>query len=754
MSEFIRPIDEYKREYDISRIALQDLSTYLQTMRGLSKTDADSYVLSQMKPTGAFPLKNPIVTYLERGKNGDREKKETDLLSYLKEIEERKLILAPNMTAYMTGDTKKSIFADYIQLNLGLRKADKKKMFAAEMRGDFVQEAYWKTMQQSRKIKNNSLSGMHASPSTIGYNKSAHSSLTSLCRCATSYANSSNEKFIGGYRHYYAPGVVNNHILTAIRTTDIEKMSAFIDRHNLHYPTADEVIKCIRRSTINYWDDPNQFAYFQELVEKLHPAVRAGFLYVGDLYHFDLYNSDFVRGFLDSLTYMDDQTMVEDPESVIKSLDDNYKACASLMSEKVIKGISLDDAKKDRPDAYRTVAATALHMKETMAKYADFTDQILTQRYLPHSVAAFPSAARFSVPTSDTDSTIFTVEHWAMKYGDYDYGPKSMSTQYAIVFLISGMIQNTLIMYSANLGVVKEHLLLLEMKNEFIFPVYVLTAIAKHYYALITAGEGNVYADEGIKLERKGVQLRSSNAPIHINDKVVELIKYLMGEIMNGRMLRTRNILDFVSKIEHEIRENLLSGGHEYLNTLNIKGAESYTQGEDAVNYKSYTFWNTHFGQKYGMAPEPPYRALKVTVSLANKTAIKKWLDSIDDEITKHSLTEWVESSNVSSVKLFRLPIPNLQATGYPKEIIDIIDVRAIIREVMKPFYLILESLGLYISNERTTRLLMEEHVYLKELSEYEGLDVVRLDADTYRVTDQEGGVRYMDRAEVELLAA
>ena len=111
-----------------------------------------------------------------------------------------------------------------------------------------------------------------------------------------------------------------------------------------------------------------------------------------------------------------------------------------------------------------------------------------------------------------------------------------MSVTYVMVFLISGMIQNTLLMYSANLGVRKEQLMQIEMKNEYIFPVYVLTAIAKHYYAYISAGEGNVY-DE-MKVERKGVNLRSSNAPRHVNDKVGDLMSLIMDTVMSGRLLQ------------------------------------------------------------------------------------------------------------------------------------------------------------------------------------------------------------------------
>ena len=59
MSEFIRPIDTYKREYDFKNIAFEDLATFLARSRGLSLDEAKAYLGKQMTPQGAFPLNNP-----------------------------------------------------------------------------------------------------------------------------------------------------------------------------------------------------------------------------------------------------------------------------------------------------------------------------------------------------------------------------------------------------------------------------------------------------------------------------------------------------------------------------------------------------------------------------------------------------------------------------------------------------------------------------------------------------------------------
>lgn len=719
MDIFTKPVEQYQRQYDTLNVAMGDLVECLKVSKGIDHSAAVDYVSKVTSGTGAFPIKNPELVYLKRKSNGDRVAESGTLQEYLKDKVDRNLIIAPNLTIYERPEVRKSILAEYIQVNLQYRKADKKQMFENDMRSKNEslsaherhnyrkQAAYFKTLQESRKIKNNSLSGMHASPSTIGYNKSSHSSLTSLCRCATSYANSSNEKFLGGLRHYANPTVIYNNILTSNRSCDMVALEQVMTKYNLHYPTTEEVMSCIKYSTDNYWRNDADLENIRIFVNNLTPVQKAAFVYVGDFYHFDLYNSDFVLQYLTEMGRMETQPQ-ENPKAIIKSLDDNYKAIATLLCTPLIKGILLDDAEQQRPEAYNAVAATAVNMQNMVLKYADFIKAIIVQPYLPISIASFPSSVRKSVPTSDTDSTIFTCQYWVDKYGDIRFSVKSMSIMYVMVFMISSITQNTLMYYSANLGVSPEHLTTIKMKNEFIFPVYVLTALAKHYFAYILAKEGNVYTE--LDIERKGVNLRSSNSPKYVNEQAEEFMATIMNVVLANRKWTSKEAMKFVADIEQEIYDDITTGKASLLNTVQVKPSESYSQGEGAAAYQSYLFWNKYFGAKYGPAQTPPYRAIKVAVTLNNKTAVAKWLDSIEDPTIRTGLQEWITTNNKSNVTIFRIPRGNVAEHGIPKEILSVVDVRGIIKEVTKPLYLVLESLGLYFINKKGTRIILDEY--------------------------------------------
>lgn len=710
MSFFTRPLDTYKREYDVLNTAKADLAFYLMRMRNVSFEYALEYVNKVTSLDGCFAMKDPKVMFLRRKENGDREICERGLFDYIANLVNGGYIIAPSLTCYIPPSIKKSILAEYIQINMKLRKGDKHQMFVCRMRGENEASAYFKTLQESRKVKNNSVSGMHASSSTTGYNKSSHSSLTSTCRCATSYANSNNEKFIGGLRHYSSPFLVTAHILTAAQHSPIDLIEECFETMGIHRPTAEECMDAMRHSTQYYWTDPVHEKNIYETFKALTDAERAAWLYTGDLYHTDKYNSEFVGQFLRSLAEMKTGTH-EDPEKVIKGLDDNFTAIASLLCSPVISGILLSDAKEKKPEAYHAVALTAENMIAVCEKYRKFIYAFLKADYLPHSIAQFPNSRRKSVPTSDTDSTIFTVQHWCDKYGgDVPFSHEAMSIKYVTTFLIAGLTQHTLMMYSGNLGVDPSQIQQLEMKNEYIFPVYVLTSLAKHYFTLITAGEGNVYAPNKRILEVKGVNLRSSNVPPFVNEKSQQYMRWIIDSIMNNKPISVEQALRPVLELERRIINDINNGGFEFMNGVSIKGAESYSQGRDNPSYQTYLFWNEFFGHKYGMAPEPPYPAIKVSVSLPNKTAVRRWLDGIDDINMRRGLERWVEENQKTNVKLFRLPRECLMANGIPKEILPIVDIRGIVSEVMKTFYIVLESLGFYMKNDNKTRILSDEY--------------------------------------------
>ena len=183
MSAFIKPPEGYKRDLNFYEGYIDQVAFYLSKTKGISLAEAKDFVLTEIEKKENVKFKDPRVKFLHRDKKtGDRFIQQNTLLNYIDDVTKHSLIMVPTMTVYYNPNQKKSKIATWILNNLQLRKKFKHLMFQAKMLKDKAKAIFYDVLQNSAKIKNNSLSGAHSSPSTPLYNKSTHSTLTSTCR--------------------------------------------------------------------------------------------------------------------------------------------------------------------------------------------------------------------------------------------------------------------------------------------------------------------------------------------------------------------------------------------------------------------------------------------------------------------------------------------------------------------------------------------------------------------------------------------
>lgn len=708
MTLFTLPPDEYTRQIDIIPAYIRDAATYLSRMMGRPYEYCLDYVKRTIAPTGARPLQDPEVMYLARAKNGDRTKRTCTLSEYLKFATDNKLILAPTLTAYLNPKQRPSYLAEYIIDNMAGRKVQKKLMFKAKMGGDTPRAILHDNVQASLKNKNNSMSGAHSSPSTPLYNKSSHSTLTSTCRISTSYANANNESFLAGNRHYWSAQVVLTHLLNSVRHADIPAVKAAVDLYQLHIPTTDEVMACIRYSTDLYWRDDGIVDEMRWFIDTMSDYEKAAFVYTDDLYHLAMHNPEVVRNVLCTLA-TPATVPVDGAQAIIDAADGELLTLASLLCADVLDGGTLQMLAKSNPEGLGIVAGTVLRATETLNGLQPLIHGFWRPTVLPPSIAVLPNIIRRVVVTSDTDSTIFTNQYWTdwVTHGD-NFSPLAYRIGYTTTYLASQLVKHKLALMSANIGAIPDHIHSISMKNEYYFPVFSLTSQAKHYYAYRSAQEGNVF--KHLETEIKGVRLRDSNAPPEVTALVKSYIQTTMTKLMQHGHLTIDDVLEPIATLERSIIDNIQTGGYQYMKGMQIKGIESYVQGAAAANYQHYCFWNDVLAPKYGLAPEPPFQAIKVSVDLANKTKIQQWIANMADRDQADRFQTWLSRTGKTNITTFVLPLTNLQTSGIPIEITQAIDMRKLVKNISSPFYLLLESLGIYMANDNITRLVSDNY--------------------------------------------
>ena len=705
---FVYPVERYKRDHDFIKAAIHNAALYISKSTGYDLSYCIEWVTKKISKGGTFALKDPEVLALVKDKPACRKVTTMPLSHYLLDIKQNNRIAAPTLTTYIHPTEKMSLLADYMRGNIKKRSVSKKAMFVAEQEGNHALKNYRDKEQSVFKIKNNSMSGAHASPYTPLYNKSAHSTLTSICRCASGYGNANNEKFITGNRHYWHPRITLNNIISIISKTDLEVFETMMKRYGIISPSVEQTMECITYSTDLYWKSPFDLEIIRNLVERLTPVERAAFCYTGDLYHLAQVNPDMVYKFLDTMSEraVDNPLSLEETDRLLNETHSSKQSYIFLLCPDLMRGKPLKEVRTD-PVAYGLLGATIKRTNEVLEDYREFIEVCLRTDNIPASVYYIPNSIRRSAVLSDTDSTIFTVQYWTKWFcKEESFSTKSRAVANTMVFMTSEMITHWLAILSANIGAVGDDIHLLKMKPEYSFPVLSLTSRAKHYYAYIDAREGNVYSK--LDTEIKGVALRSSNSPKHIISAAHDMIKYGMDCVMKGEKIDVDYVLSTVAGVERDIIDSVMKGDPRYMKTGQIKPPESYVAGEDASTYRHYLMWQEVFAPKYGESEPPTYRYVKVPIRCGNKTELAAWIESLEDKGLAARLRDWFTKEEKVAMKSLYLPESIVAANEIPAEIIKAVDVRQLVAQTMEPFYLVLESYNLFFVDDKRTKLVSD----------------------------------------------
>ncbi len=704
---FIKNNDQYVRDYNIVKKYINDSAFFIHKMKNIPIDTAKDLVKKAISKEGPAPLSNPKVLMLERSDNGDKYQKELNVLDYIKAIEDSKDTCAPTMTTYNGSHIKVSQYAKFISSKMLKRKKVKKLSHQFMMEKNPVLALQYDILQKAIKIIINSLSGAHGSAGTPLYNHSAHPTLTSTGRCATSYANANNERFLEGMRHYWSYETAQSDIVSIVSNTDYDLLKNTIDQYSIVYPSVKDVLLCIYESCKAYWRDDDLFNRLIRLVNTFTPIQRAAYLYTQDLYSLYRLNPTLVQSIVLDFHQCPDE-ICDNPDYWMGIVDDDMFMTVSLIASEILDGRSVDDLKKNDYLSYQKFASVAKHFINVREKYKSIIETFWRTEHIPSSIASYPSAVRKTVIVSDTDSTIFTVSNWVERVkGKLGFGKGEMSVAAVIVYLASQTLKHVLAIFSANMGVSTDKIFQLTMKNEYMMESLMLTSKSKHYSYKIVAKEGNVYSKS--ELDIKGKTLRDSKIPDFLRNELKIMINDVLEDIHKGKGINTLDYLKRVANLEKNIMGKIIRGSSDYLTRERIKEKENYRLPKSS-NYYYYELWQYVFADKYGSITTLPAATVKISLPMSNKTMMKDWILSIKDKDIARRLDTFLKNSGRDKLSMILVPLEVTSGSGIPIEIVEAMNIRKIIYASMEGFYLVLESIGYYCQNKHDTRLIMDTY--------------------------------------------
>ncbi len=708
INDFTYPDNQYKRELDPMSDYIEMQTFYLSRRSGRHPDECREYVIRELKPGGQFEFKDPTVAYLSREDSRDRTKANTTILEYIASARNRNYIMVPSWSINVPSYVKESLYTGYIDATSKVRAKYKKAMFIAEQKENITEIKFNDGMQSSAKTSINSISGAALSPSTVNHTQSLHPALTSVCAASTSLANLNNEKLIAGNRIYTTYQATLDNIISIVIRADLVALQAAVNEFELVYPTVEDTMECINKSTNLYWRDKEKTNKLQLLVETLTPLERAAFVYIGDMYHLDKHNPKVVSAFLKGFTWRTTDVLpLDEADAINKSADSDVSVLAKLICKEYLMGTTLWDLREDAPEKYGEVCANMLVVENHLKTFSALIKGVFRPSFLNPggNRYAIPDMLREAVLTSDTDSTIYTAQYWVKRItGNLGFDDEHYSVGFAISFLVNKTVHHQLAMMSKNMGFEDKNLHMISMKNEYYFPVYALTNQTKNYFAFISVREGNVYSK--MKLEKKGVGIRSSKIPRNVMDEFDKYIHFLMNRIIEVQNITLDEMFDIPYRAESMVRDSILEGKSTYFQTAQIKAADSYKGGYDAPAQKLHRLWEHVFADKYGAAPPIPYTALKISTSLTSKKKLDAWINSIEDLELADRMRSYLKNEARKDVGTMYVPQVTIGFGTIPPEIVSIINVNKQLMNVMSPFYLTLESFGFYLKNPSNTTMI------------------------------------------------
>jgi len=694
---FLRPTEFYKRDISPLHQYVGQNSFYLSKMSGKNIEECKEFIIKGIK-NKVINAADPIVHYYQRDTNGDKKKTSCFLSNYINTVVSENEILAPTFTTYLQSSVKPSLLVNFILNSTRIRSKVKIEAAIAKANKQIDLFIAKDNEQANHKLYSNGASGGFASEGTILHNPTAHSTLTSITRTVSSLGNASNEKIISGNRHYRNPDVTLYDIINITSSLDKESFRNIITKYNLKYPSIEETESCILYSTDLYWRDRNAFNKIHSFILNLEDVERAAIVYISDLYHIRLHNESFVRTFLTELSSKITDVVVPDPLATLKSIDSsiiNYVHQICLLET---RGIGKDYS-KIMPEQVNTIAATSLNVINVIMKYRDFIENIFLTKNTPSGTAFIRNMIRRTVVVSDTDSTMFAMDEWVIWYfGKLVFHDEAFALSGSIMYLSTQCMAHILAMFSANISVERSKLYDIQLKPEFVFPVFAQTSVSKHYYTCIMVKEGSVFKE--LDREQKGVHLKNSASPKSLIEASSKKMDNILATVMRGEKISIIDELKDLASIERNIQKSLLNGEVEYYKKSKVKQPEAYARGEAMSPYLHHLFWVDIFADKYGSISPPPYTVIKIPTTVLNITGVKEWLANIEDKELATRLSSWLIKYDKTDLPTIYISISYITSFGIPEEIKSVINIKKIVLDLTLPNRIILQSLGYFPKHE------------------------------------------------------
>jgi len=626
----------------------------------------------------------------KKDKHGDRVPMVMATREFFNTVVQNNWHLSPSLVGYTHTDEEQSVNAAGTEAFIEFRRLYKGKKAQAHDAGDHEAKVAFHEIQNALKIFNNAQSGGMSSSGTPLFNKSGHTSLTSTCRALTSTANLINERLITGNRLLLSYNKAIEGFIAQLQYTDQALMQEVITEYGMNYATVDQVMEMVTHCAHYYFNNPTKLGAIRLFLSGLTGLELTVLLCTLDLRGLYVTNPELMRKFFNDWCDIPALPANAKEDDYDKPANSDYKIlCITKLGEGATK------------TAINYLNAYHITVEQ---KWEKFLKVFFKSKIPPTGIFNVKEIVRESVMTSDTDSVIYSVD---TVIADYAADPQTaLRFNGVLTYFIRSIAVDQHAKLSRNMNVADKYLFRLNMKNEYLFGSYVTTSMSKHYYALQLMVEGIL--NKKPELELKGVHLRGVKIAQLVRDFTGKLMRKVLDTLYNRGKLDAPQILHEAAEIERALYEDITKGGWAWLTKNSVKDEAVYKTPDSSIFFY-HKLWEEVLSTKYGEAPPLPYKAYKVNLDLNGKKKLQKFYDGLEDENFKAAAMSFLKDKD--GLTSIYIPTDMMEGIGgVPKEFLPFVDARQLITQNLKSIYAILESLGVFILNAKSTRLVSDEH--------------------------------------------
>ena len=681
---------------DLFMSYLKTMKSYLITRYGYKPEKAEAIVRQRVKET----YQPKSVIYVKAVGRGQTEVKKSDLYKFLRELNDK--VVAPNGGVYYSTTDCPSPVSEFLNYKKKERSTVKKKQLKALAAGEYTEaNRYW-YIQASIKILMNSLPGAYASAYSIFFDKCAYNTITSTGRAMVRRSSTTTEQFLGGQFAWWSEQELLNYILVNLaHAPEDSQIESVINKYHMKQIDAETLYQYYKYHFSKYTKEEN-YLRVKDLIMKIRPAQISFLFYYCNFRNIIQYNSEFFKPHIQHLLDTSSYPPIEGTIDDVKAIPDSIKILVAVAFTEALGEHSIDDIVKSHQDYIPILLGICKGIKERLDDMEDIFDTFCnTDCDIPNIKIRGQFSKRNTVVLQDTDSSMFTTKQWADWYHGSEkfyVDNESLGINALCVYWLSNIVSYVMHRFSIKLGVTDPYMKTLMFKNEFLYPIFLLTNAKKTYASIVKVQEGSILNPP--KVDIKGQALRGSSKSDDVNKFIEDLlVEKIMKPAMTGQV-SAYELIEAMVRFENGMRESLLSGEIKYLNTESIKMDKDYKNPNQPILI-GFRFWENLLAKKYGNITRP----VKV-IAFPSIYPTKEYMEQIQKTHPTFykNLSIWLKTNPKYPSKL----IINPALEKVPEEIIGLIDVKHLIELNVKPAYSILNQMNINCGSSTAGMLFSE----------------------------------------------